>query len=67
MRMVEKRNAPLMTSFRQAEKYGCPIPESTLRRMYRDGTLPTRTIKIGSRVLMNLDLLIDNLNKMEGR
>lgn len=60
---TNNKNVPRMVSFRQATKEGCPLPEYTLRRMFREGTLPTRTIKSGNRVLLNLDLLIENLNR----
>lgn len=41
------------------------IPAHAIRQMVKDGTIPTRTIKVGNRVLLNYDLLIKNLSMMD--
>ena len=41
------------------------ISEHAIRVMVREGTLPTRVIHVGKKVLINYDLLLENLNKMD--
>ena len=61
--MEDKKRIPHFVTIRQAASSGI-LPENCIRSMIRNGTLPTKTIKAGTRVLLNLDLLIENLNKV---
>lgn len=38
------------------------IPAHAIRQMVKDGTIPTRTLKVGNKVLLNFDLLVKNLS-----
>ena len=53
---------PRMVEIRKAAKTGI-LTEYTIRKMIKEGTLPTKTINVGGKVLLNLDLLIENLSK----
>lgn len=54
---------PRMLSIRQTATLGI-LPEHALRQMEREGRLPS--MKIGNKVLVNVDRLIEQLNALSG-
>lgn len=52
---------PRMMTIRQTAATGI-LPENTLRQMAKEGRLPC--MKTGNKVLINVDKLIEELNKL---
>ena len=60
---MDKNELPRMRTIREIARTGI-LSEYTLRRMEKSGRLPC--IHIGKKCLVNLDKLIDLLNKTDG-
>lgn len=59
----EKANLPRMRTIREVAKLGI-LSECCLRKMQKEGRLPC--MYAGTKCLINLDLLIDQLNNLGG-
>ena len=59
----EKVNLPRMRTIREVAKLGI-LSECCLRKMQKEGRLPC--MYAGTKCLINLDLLIDQLNNLGG-
>ena len=59
----QENKLPKMMTIRQVAKTKI-LPEHALRLMLKQGTLPH--IKIGVKILVNFDLLLEQLNSLKG-
>lgn len=59
----EKANLPRMRTIREVAKLGI-LSECCLRKMQKEGRLPC--MYAGTKCLINLDLLIDQINNLGG-
>lgn len=57
--MENSGRIPRMLTIRQVAATGL-LPETALRRLAAEGRLPA--LKVGNRLLINLDLLVEQLN-----
>ena len=62
--MIQTRMPRFMTINQAAQESEGRIPAHAIRQMVKDGTLPTRIIKAGNKVLLNYDLLVQNLSRI---
>lgn len=61
--MTSNERFPRMMTIRQVASTGL-LPETALRRLAAEGRLPA--LKVGNRLLINLDLLVEQLNALGG-
>lgn len=61
--MTTNERIPQMLTIRETAKTGI-LPETALRRLAAEDRLPA--LKVGNRLLVNLDLLIEQLNGLGG-
>lgn len=59
--MENSGRIPRMLTIRQVAATGL-LPETALRRLAAEGRLPA--LKVGNRLLVNLDLLVEQLNEL---
>lgn len=57
--MTTNEKIPRMMTIRETAKTGI-LPETALRRLAAENRLPA--LKVGNRLLVNLDLLVEQLN-----
>lgn len=61
--MTNNERFPRMMTIRQVASTGL-LPETALRRLAAEGRLPA--LKVGNRLLVNYDLLVEQLNALGG-
>lgn len=61
--MENSERLPRMLTIRETARTGI-LPETALRRLAAEGRLPA--LKVGNRLLVNFDLLVEQLNALGG-
>lgn len=61
--MENSERLPRMLTIRETARTGI-LPETALRRLAAEGRLPA--LKVGNRLLVNFDLLVEQLNALSG-
>lgn len=61
--MTTNERVPRMMTIRETARTGI-LPETALRRLAAENRLPA--LKVGNRVLVNFDLLVEQLNALGG-